>query len=412
MERPSVNLKRIKTDIEKLAEFNATPGEGVTRLTYSKEDREARNYLIDQMKKLNMEVEIDGIGNIVGKLEGNNSKKASIMTGSHIDTVKHGGKYDGVVGVVGALETVRVIKENNISHNHPIEIVIFVEEEGATFGSTLIGSKVFSGAYTLKDIKNHRNSDGYSMYEKAKEFGLNPDSIDDKENKDIKAIIELHIEQSIVLEENNLHIGIVNDIAGIKWYEIKLEGEANHAGATPMNLRKDVMVKSAEFIKYIETVVKQSKSDSIVGTVGKINCKPNVPNVIPGEINFTLDIRDVNKKSLEETAQKIEDKIAKDCLESNINHEINLMGEASPIKLSNNIKEIAINKVKSRDYKYKVMNSGAVHDVGVLAKNTDSALLFVPSVAGKSHCPEELTPYEDIERGCNLLLDIVIDLAQ
>ncbi len=406
-----INMARVERDIEKLSEFNATPGDGITRLTYSEEDDRARKYIINEMKNFDLNIEVDGIGNIVGKLEGQDQSLGSVMTGSHLDTVKNGGKYDGVVGVVGGLEVIRTIKENNISTENPLELIIFVEEEGTTFGSTLIGSKVFTGKYNIEDIKRHKDQDGKSMYERAKEFGLNPDKMIETKDRNIKAMIELHIEQSIVLEKNNLNIGIVDDIAGMKWFNVNLRGEANHAGATPMNLRKDVLVVASEIIKEIQNIVNKSKSGSIVGTVGKIDCEPNVPNVIPEKVNFTLDLRDVNKQALEETSKRINNNIKEICHENEIDYSIELMGESSPIQLSNKLKKAARKSAEERDYSFKIMNSGAVHDVGILADITEAGLLFVPSVDGKSHNPEEFTSYVDIERGCNLLLDTILQLS-
>ncbi|WP_432666559.1 M20 family metallo-hydrolase [Wukongibacter baidiensis] len=408
----NTSFERIKRDIENLSMYNQTPELGCTRPSYSKEDRKARDYLLREMKRQGLKITIDGIGNIRGKLEGKNPDFPAIMTGSHIDTVLKGGKYDGIVGVVGGLEVIRTIKENALKLNHPIELVIFSEEEGANFGITTAGSKALVGEYCLGDIKNIKNSKGISYYEILKDFGLDPDTIDDTKLKssDIKAMIELHIEQSVVLEKKRKSIGIVKGIAGRRAYSIELTGESNHAGATPMNLRKDPMVVAGKIISSINQVVKENGLDTTVATVGKIDCQPNVSNIIAHRVRFTVDIRDVENDAMDHVLNGLKSLVRNVADESKVDYHIECIGESNGILLSEDIVNTIEEVVNENNIFYCKMNSGAVHDAALLAKLVDVGMIFIPSKDGRSHVPEEYTSYEDIQQGCDVLLKTILRL--
>jgi len=230
-----VSIDRIRKDIETICSFNATPGKGYTRFSYSAEDLKAREYLLSQFRDLGMECRTDPAGNLRARLEGSSPHAPAVMSGSHIDTVLHGGMFDGLVGTVGALEVARVLREEGVRPVHPFEVVVFAEEEGSNFGTTTAGSKAMVGRYGVEDLKKLKNPEGTSMYEAAKSIGLDPDKLPESILKpgDLKAMVELHIEQSVVLDTEELQIGIVEAIAGIRAYSLSLEGVPNHAGATP-----------------------------------------------------------------------------------------------------------------------------------------------------------------------------------
>ncbi|KJS87537.1 MAG: N-carbamoyl-L-amino acid hydrolase [Peptococcaceae bacterium BICA1-8] len=407
-----INISRVKRDIEKIAEFNATPGQGCTRFSYSPEDSKARNYLIEEINRLGLTTSIDGVGNIRARLEGSMKDAPAVLIGSHIDTVLHGGIFDGVLGVVGSLEVIRVFKENNIKNDIPIELIIFVEEEGSNFGSTMAGSKVLTGKYGIDEIKSIKNSMGLSMYEVAKEVGFDPDSSQKYLIKtgDIMAMIELHIEQSVVLESEKKPIGIVEAIAGIKWFEIEIRGVPNHAGATPMVMRNDALVGASEVITTINSKTRTAYP-STVATVGKIICHPNVPNVIPGKINFTLDVRDTNPEGIRIILNEVEKKLNEISKKFNLSTSMKLLGESNPIILSNELVNLIEETAIEKGLPYKKMNSGAGHDACLFGGITNVGMIFVPSIGGRSHVPEELTSYEDIKAGCELLLNVVYKLT-
>jgi allantoate deiminase len=409
-----VNLERIKRDIEAIAMFNATPGNGVTRFSYSQQDKQARDYLMSEIKKLGLKTEIDAVGNIRARLEGSNVDGRAVMIGSHIDSVRNGGKFDGIVGVIGALEVIRVIKEQGIKTKSPIELVIFAEEEGSNFGSTLVGSKFMVGRYTVDDLKRLKSSDGKTAYQVIKEFGLDIDDYSGAGFKpgEIKCMIELHIEQSVVLDNANLSIGIVEAIAGMKTLRIVFRGVANHAGATPMGLRQDPMAAAGEAIVLIEKLAKEKAYPSTVATVGRISCLPNVPNVIPGAVAFSVDVRDVKPEGIDIVVSELEKEIKLIAKTRGLDYEFEMIGQSEPVILSADVVQAIEDSVKEKGYSYMRMNSGAVHDACMLADIVPVGMIFVPSINGRSHVPEEYTRYEDIEKGCDVLLGTVIKMAE
>jgi hydantoinase/carbamoylase family amidase len=407
-------IERIKNDIENVTKITATPNMGCTRFSYGKEDKEVREYLIKKMKDLGLFIKIDGVGNVRAKYIDNNEDKPSIMMGSHIDTVANGGKFDGLTGVITGLEVIRVIKENNVKLDNPIELIIFSEEEGSNFGTTMVGSKFLSGTYKLEYLNKLKNDDGVTAYQVMKDFGLDVDNVENEvlKKEEAKAMVELHIEQGGILHSENLPIGIVKAIVGMKTYKVSLEGVSNHAGSTPMYLRKDPMVGAAEIITYMEKVAKENALKDTVATVGKIHCQPNGSNVIPGQVEFNVDIRDVEIEGIEIVAKELIDKTKEVAEKRGLKYSIDLVGESDCVKLSpkviSAIEEVAIEK----KYAYKKMNSGAVHDSAMLTEITDVGMIFVPSIDGLSHSPQEDTKFEDIKLGCDLLLGTVIKLGK
>ena len=408
------NYDRIKKDIEEFRKYTSTPDRGCTRFPYTKEDFDARNYIVNEMKKIGLNIYIDAIGNIRGRLDGKDANAPVVMTGSHLDTVFQGGIFDGIAGVVCGLEAMRIFVENNIETNNPVELVVFVGEEGCDFDSPYIGSKVMTGRLGIEDLKNIKNKDGNSVYDAAVDFGLNPEELskDIIFSTDIKAMIELHVEQSLVLDYENIPIGIVKGIAGLKRLEIQLEGVANHSGATPMHLRQDPMVTAAEIICFVNNIVQQEGSTSTVGTVGRIECIPNLVNAIAGKVTFTIDIRDIDEDVIERVTKLIIKKIKEVSKLHNVKSEIHNIGSGTPMKLSNSIIKTIEQVAISKNIKTKLMNSGAGHDACMFKDVTDVGMIFVPSVNGRSHVSEEFTRYEDLQLGCEVLFETMVKLAK
>lgn len=334
-----VNINRIKEDIENISKFNSTPGEGCTRFSFSQEDRLAREYLINEMNKIGLKITVDSIGNIRGRLEGKSSNTSAIITGSHIDTVPHGGNFDGVLGVIAGLEILRTVVENKIKHNNPLELIIFVEEEGCNFGSPLLGSKALTGKVSSHELKKLVNSSGISFYDAARDAGFNPDNLQEftLNSRDVKAMLELHVEQSVVLENRKIQIGIVENIAGIKRLEIVFDGVSNHAGATPMDQRQDPMAAASKVIAAIDDIVINNAFKTTVATVGRIHCQPNVINVIPEKVLFTVDIRDVSTTGIDIVESEIRTMVDKVTNKLNVKSSIKITGEAPAIQLSQKI---------------------------------------------------------------------------
>lgn len=408
-----VNRRRIQENIEALCNFNDTPGNGITRFSYSENDLKARKYLMTFFEEMGLKVRTDSIGNIFARYEGNCPDLPVVMTGSHIDSVKNGGRFDGIVGVIGAIEAVRVMYENNYKPSHSIEIAIFAEEEGSNFQVPVLGSKVLVGKLNIDDIKTIKNTRGQSAYDLIKAAGFTPDKIDRDLLKkgDIKAMIELHIEQSVRLEKEGYTIGIVEGIAGLQWLKISLIGCSNHAGATPMHLRNDPMAAAGQIIAEVKNIAK-SISNSTVATVGNIEVVPNIPNAIPEQITFTVDIRDINQEGIDGVVKQIKSITAKYALENAVEYNISKIASTEIIKIQRYLIDIMEKNAKQQNLNYILMPSGAVHDSNYMAEITDVGMIFIPSKDGRSHVKEEFSSWEDIEAGTDLLLATLVDLSK
>lgn len=407
-----IDLKRVIKDIETLATFNATPGNGVTRLSFTKEDRQARDYIRNKMEAIGLKTWEDGYSNLFGRREGKNPKAPVIMIGSHYDSVINGGSLDGVLGVVAALEILRIFEENNIGNYYPIEMVAMNDEEGVRFGTGISNSRAMAGLIDEKELDNFKDKDGISIREAMIQFGIIPDLKDAIRPKgSIKTFIELHIEQGPVLEAERKDIGLVETIVGLDRYEVIIKGMSGHAGTTPMDKRKDALVGASEFILAVNRIAKEI-GDGTVGTVGQLSLTPNASNVIPGYVNLSLDIRSTKEDNIKafynrliEESEYIKSKYH---IDIQITHNLYIQ----PVNMSD--KNIALmEKVCQKlGYTYMRMNSGAGHDAMIMAKMAPSSLIFVPSKVGLSHHPDEWTDYEDIEKGIALMLNTVLELCK
>lgn len=408
-----VQSKRIRERIEKLSTFSKTD-KGVTRFSYSEEDLKARKWLEEICEDLDLSFNTDPVGNIRARLDGKNEELAPILIGSHMDSVKNGGKYDGVVGVIGALEVLSVFREENFMPERSVELIIFAEEEGSNFGTTMFGSKALIGALKTEDFKSLLNPRGKSSYEVIKDFGLNPEDMESEilKSGDIYCMLELHIEQGIVLEEEEKKIGVVDSIAGMTSLKVTVKGQANHAGSTPMKMRKDALVASSLLISKIEEIAKNKVLETTVATVGTIRCEPNVANIIPGEVTFTVDIRDVENESIEKTEKLIKEKAKEISREREVKFTVETIGKSKAIQLSEEIIESIMEATISSTNSWMKTHSGAVHDAAMMAEITPVGMIFVPSRKGYSHCQEEYTSVEDISLGTEILLKTVVDLSK
>lgn len=407
-----IDVKRILNDIENIAGIkNQEYPFGCTRHSYSKEDKAAREYLHEEMSKLGLGIKTDGMGNIRASLPGKDPSLAPVLVGSHIDTVTSGGKYDGLVGVLSALECIRVIKENNLEHKRSVELIIFAEEEGSNFGITMLGSKALVGKLTTESLHKIKNDRGQSAYEVIKEAGYNPDLLGENiiKKDDVHAMIESHIEQGGRLNSIGKPIGVVRKIAGMETYKVTFKGVSNHAGSTLMHDRRDPMLAAADIIRAMNDAA--NKEETAVATVGKMLVSPNSSNAIAGEASAFVDIRDVKEggigklnKTLHKTAYAAAKKYG-------LSVDIDLLAKSEIVKLSDKVISIIEGAAEKCSIDYHKMNSGAVHDSVMLAEVTDVGMIFVPSVEGKSHCPDEFTKENDIKVGAELMLEVIKEVS-
>jgi hydantoinase/carbamoylase family amidase len=405
----AINIDRLWNDIERLASFSAG-GEGVNRLTFSDEDRAARAYLRQQMTSAGLEVVEIPPGIMLGRLNPLSNSEPAVMSGSHIDAVPAAGRFDGIVGVVGALEVGRVLAEQRVALKHPYEVVIYPEEEGTRFGAVLTGSKAWVGELRAQQLAAMYDQAGTSYLAAMEAYGLTANDLERQRFRPgrAKAILELHIEQSVVLEESSVQIGVVTTITGIRGFEVTLRGVANHAGATPMHRRSDALAGAAEIMLALEHMA-PTLGPHTVCTVGQLSCSPGARNVIPGEVRFSIDFRDID--ALDPKWALVERQIRDIAGARHLTMELRQVSSSEPVALSPTIQDLLEQSCIRRGLSWMRMPSGAVHDAQVMAKFAETGMIFIPSRGGRSHCPEEYSAPAQIEQGVHVLLDAVVALA-
>lgn len=403
-----VNIERLRDRFQQMALIGKMESGGVTRLALSPEDQEARQLLISWMQEIGMETRYDDVGNIYGRLEGQEKNADVVLTGSHIDTVPNGGRFDGTLGVLAALEVVESLKEQRKELKHPVEIVAFTNEEGARFTPQMLGSGVVANEFTKEYVYERKDITGLMFYHELKNIGF-LGSVANRA-KNIKAFLEFHIEQGPVLEAENLRVGIVEGIAGFAWMEVIINGQSNHSGTTPMHLRRDPLVAAAAIIKELHDFAK-NKMDGTVITTGRIQAFPNIINAIPSQTIFSIDVRHANRNSLESTIEEIKKIVEQYAREANMELTIEEIWSKRPVTFSPHLISAIEQICRQQETPFKRMISGAGHDAMYMSAITDTAMIFVPSVAGKSHCKEEETSWHDIEKGLDILYDTIYKLA-
>ena len=403
-----INIQRVMEDIRTISSIRPEGSFGSTRFSYSEEDRHAREYVIREMTGAGANVWTDSVGNIHGRIAGTEKEKSRVLVGSHLDTVRNGGPLDGLLGVAAGLELLRVFQEEKIKPVRDLEIIAFSEEEGSNFGATMLGSKCLAGKAGLEELRRLKNDEGITAYEVMKKFGLNPDSIEEDlfKPEETYAMFELHIEQGQVLEDSGASLGIVEGIFGMTNLHITLKGIGNHAGATPMGLRRDPMAAAGRIIGKIPEWVNQIGSTQLVATVGKIQAYPNASNVIPEKVAFTVDIRDMEAGFIGKMESRIREELERLGKEG-IQIQMETIATSPSVSLSREIGDILKEEATAMGISNRNMYSGAVHDCAMFTDMTKVGLLFVPSIGGRSHVPEEDTKEGDIGAGISVLLRAV-----
>ncbi|MBC1495603.1 Zn-dependent hydrolase [Listeria welshimeri] len=401
------NLERIKNHLEQLDVYTATPDQGTTRLTYSKEDLGARNYLKSEMAKVGLTVSEDAIGNIYGRLEGANPDLPAVIVGSHFDSVPNGGAFDGPAGVITGLEVASVFHEQQIKPYFPLEIIAMVEEEGARFGAGLLASRAITGKVTKEMLHEMKDADGITAAEAMAGLGFDANKVHTaiRTKDSVKAFIELHIEQGPVLESANEDVALVDTVVGLTEIKVTIKGQAGHAGTTPMLDRKDALVAAVEILKELPELAIQEGGGTVL-TIGKLNVYPNGANVIPDKVVFTVDIRAKEEIHVLNTLEKTK-KIIQSAEKNGITCEIEDMLYEKPTYLSKEIHQALTESADKLGFKYRTMVSGAGHDAMIFAGMTEVGLIFVPSHSGISHAPEEWTDYDQLQKGIEVVLETV-----
>ncbi len=397
------NSRRLQELIELFSQFGATDNGGVTRLSLSDEDVLARNYFCECCKTLGMDIQVDDMGNIYATLPGKKNMPPIVM-GSHLDSVEKGGRFDGVLGVLTAIEAIRTIKENEIEMDIPLMIVNFTNEEGARFDPAMMSSGVITSKFAKEKMLQSTDKNGIRFHEALQASGYEGEQ--ENRLKEALAYIELHIEQGPVLEAKQREIGVVEGVLGMVCYEITITGQSNHAGTTPMSMRKDPMIVASTIITELHEQLGKI-DEQLVFTFGRMNVSPNIHTVIPNQVTFTIDSRHQDP----EVMQQVED-ILNSLPETAGGCSIQpakLWGRET-VYFDAAICDEVERACQSFGYSAHRMFSGAGHDAQYMASMVPSAMIFVPSIEGKSHCEEEKTTFEDCAKGADILLETVLTL--
>lgn len=406
-----INSEKICSRLEELYQCGARDDGTFTRMAYSKEDLKGREMFRSWFEELGVSTRIDQAGNIIARLEGENPKLPAIMIGSHLDTVPDGGKYDGVLGCVAGLGVCEAFIEEGKRPKHPLEVVVFTDEEGFRFGSGLLGSSAFCGE-TPDICDSDLDIFGETRGEVMKAYGITVSEVHKaaRSGDSVHCFLELHIEQGASLYKSNTPVGIVSSIAGVSRYEITITGEANHAGSTMMGDRRDALVTASGFIAEVPRIVKTCGQEYTVATVGTIKVTPNSVNVIPGTCTFQLEIRDQSNEIMELTECRLKAFLDTICSEQGQEYSFEQISYHRPEPMSDWVKGAIKKSVESFRLKYAVIPSGAFHDALIMTASFPTGMIFVPSIRGISHSRHEQTTDEDIEKGCAVLLETVLEV--
>lgn len=408
-----VNVNRLRDNLQRLAKIGSQDGKGITRLAFSDADWEARQYVIEIMKNAGLSLRIDEFGNLIGRREGQDPHAAAVMMGSHIDSVPEGGNFDGIVGVLGAIEVIRCLNEEQIATYHPIEVVVFMAEESSRFGVATLGSKVLCGKIGFSDIEKLVDKEGISLPEAMRVHGLFPERVGEAYYRgEVKSFLELHIEQGKVLETTGNTIGVVTGIVAPTRLRAIITGQADHSGATPMNMRQDALAAAAEIILGVERLANDLAEQGMVGTTGVIQASPGVMNVIPGRVELGIDIRGISPKCKERMLCELMEAIDKVRARRSVAIEVTMLANEQPVHMSGQMIEFLSGLCKEESYAFRQMTSGAGHDAMHMAAMAPTGILFIPCKAGISHNPAEWAEVSDIAIGTKLLLVAVQRIVQ
>ena len=403
-----------RTSPERIEKFDQLDSsKGVTRPVGTEENRKIRDYAVECMKEAGLKVKIDKVGNIFGIKEGSKTIKGTIMLGSHLDSVVNGGMFDGALGVFAAIEVIRRMNDDGFDNEKPVEIVVFTGEEGSAFSPTLLGSSVLVGKLSIDEALNRKNNQGQTLQEALENIGYKGSF--ERSLDDVEYFIEMHIEQGPVLFNERESVGIVENISGVVWIIATISGQGNHAGTTPMGMRKDALVVASGVISFVNKRAKEMVErlgSSTVGTVGKLEVFPNGINIVPERVEMGIDIRDVVQQHMESLKNETLKTLGYIAGKYGVDIHTELPISHLPVRLSDEVVEILGESARQVGIITKRMNSGAVHDSLNMAMKVKVGMIFVPSISGISHSPLEWTNWEDIEKGTQVLTQTVKNLSK
>lgn len=394
--------------IEALAAVGAIEGGGNARLALTDEDKAGRDLVVGWMKALGLDVRIDAIGNVIG-MRGGRENAAPIMTGSHIDTVRTGGRYDGNYGVLAGLEVVRALNEAKVVTRRPIAVALFTNEEGARFQPDMMGSLVYAGGLGLNEAYAATDKEGVSVGDELRRIGYLGAAKPGAPRP--QAFLELHIEQGPILDEEKVRIGVVESVQGISWTEYTVTGVSNHAGTTPMRLRRDAGYLAASVNVFSRQLAREMGGNQ-VATVGAVNLRPNLINVVPNRAVFTVDLRNTDEALLKEAEARVAAHIAEIAAAERVGVEARTLARFEPVIFDAGLVGRVEHHARALDLSTRRMPSGAGHDAQMMQRLCPTAMIFVPSVDGLSHNVKEHTEAADLVAGAQVLLNLMVELAE
>lgn len=412
MEIPRINKDRLLRDLNAVSRIGLGEGGSVTRLVFSVHELRSRQLLVHLMNQAGLDVHVDAAGNIFGRFAGTREGPA-VLAGSHLDSVVQGGRYDGPVGVIGALEAVRTIKESGVPVPAPLESVCFVGEESSRFGFSTLGSSLVAGDVTMDDFANAVDAGGNRLEDVLSSLGIYRENLDSlkRDPETVKAYLELHIEQGPILESKKKKIGVVTAIAAPSRFRVVFRGQADHSGTTPMEMRKDALVAAGHLITYIDEVCREhaaTEKGRVVGTVGAVKVEPGVINAIPGRAEMQVDVRSITSGSKRKVAGRIKKRARQIARERGVKAEILTIRDEEPVPMHPGVVALIRGMCEEHEVPFEVMPSGAGHDAMQMARITPAGMIFIPSVNGVSHNPTEWTDPEDICLGTQLLVEAML----
>lgn len=403
-----IDAGRLMSRIEALAAIGATPEGGVRRLALGDEDRLARDRVIEWMRGAGLDVEVDGIGNIIGVRPGMKALPA-VMTGSHIDSVANGGKLDGAYGVLAGIEVCETLNDAGIDTPRPVAVCVFTNEEGARFQPDMMGSLVYAGGLSVEEALARADHDGVVLGEALARIGYRGEGAVGAIRP--HAFVELHIEQGPILEAESITIGAVESLQGISWTRIDIQGQANHAGTTPMRGRRDAGYCAARIGCEVREIARNIGGDQ-VGTVGAVTLEPGIVNVIASKARVTVDLRNTDNERLERAERLLDELLERLADSEGVHIESERLARFDPVRFDDGVASIVERKAALLGLSCRRMASGAGHDAQMMARLCPAAMIFVPSVGGVSHSPNEHTHADDLRAGADVLLHTLLDLAR
>jgi len=409
-ETVEIDAERFEESFETYAAIGATEAGGLHRLALSEADREARDLFVSDLEDLGLDVRIDELGNVFGRRPGRDPDAAPVLIGSHLDSQPYGGRYDGQLGVLTALETVRAFEDAGIETERPVEVVNWTNEEGSRFQPSMMGSGAWAGVHDVEETLVTTDRDGESVADALAAIGYDGDAPCEPPETGVHACLELHVEQGPTLDDSGLSVGVVDGVFGLAWCRVTIDGEADHAGPTPMHTRRDALAAAADAVSEINRLPARLAPDA-VATVGEMGVEPDSVNVIPSRATFTVDVRSYDDDAIDRGLAAIRSELDAACDRHGVEYDLEPINRTHPLSFSETVRDAADRAVEATGVDATHLLSGAGHDAQHLASIADAGMLFVPSVDGRTHVESEFTAWNDCAAGARVYANTALELA-